>query len=170
MSNKPHTQSDLISVGVIFAAHGIKGNVKIRTFTAHPDDLFSFSKLYTATGQEFAVKKVGSGSDFVIASVKGITDRNAAETLKKHEIFIHRDELPAPNEDEFYHIDLVGCEVFMDSQYLGVVSEVHNFGAGDIIEVRSAEGHEEMFPFKDEFLESVDVNSRKIVLKQHEKL
>lgn len=143
------TEVTLAAVGVITGAHGIRGQVKIRSFTDVPLAITEYGALMNATGtKRYDIRIDGEGKTGLIASVKGVTDRNAAELLKGTELFVDKANIPTAAEDEFYYDDLIGMEV-RDTQgnALGTVFALYNFGAGDIIEIRRAEGHKEMYPF-----------------------
>jgi 16S rRNA processing protein RimM len=105
--------------------------------------------------------------DHFVATFSGVADRNAAERLVNIKLYVPRERLPAPDEpDEFYHADLIGLAVVdRAGQKLGTVIAVHNFGAGDLIEVRpDAGGKTELLPFDDAHVPMVDVAAGKIVV------
>ncbi|MFO1122859.1 MAG: ribosome maturation factor RimM [Hyphomicrobiales bacterium] len=128
---------DLVSVGVITGAHGIRGEVKLRSFTAEPDALARYSPLETAQGGKVEIARLRPQKDGFIAVLKGVADRNAAEALKGTELFVARKRLPRPKDDEVYVTDLVGRRVRLtDGTPLGEIVDVANFGAGDLIDVK----------------------------------
>lgn len=138
-------------LGRIGAAHGIKGAVKLTSFTADPMSIAAYGPLSTdrpdLTVTITAIKPVGSA---LVARLEGISDRNAAELLNGVELFGDRSVLPPPaDEDEFYHADLIGLAARLsDGHILGEVSALPNFGAGDLIEVRDPRsGDTFLFPF-----------------------
>lgn len=125
-----------ILVGKIVAPQGIRGEVRVQAFTAAPDDfkkLSVFGNNIDASAFHF-VRKVPN-TNVIIARIDGITDRNAAETLRGTELFIMRDSLPAAQDGEYYQADLVGMTVVRDGEILGRVVCFQNFGAGDIMEL-----------------------------------
>jgi 16S rRNA processing protein RimM len=147
-----------ICVGRIGAAHGTRGEVKLWSFTADP--------MAVADYGSFTIKTLRPAKDFLVARFAGVTDRTAAEQLRNTDLYVARDRLPAPEADEFYHADLVGLAV-VDRQgaTLGTVSAVHNFGAGDLIEVRPAQGGMTvMLPFSDTVVPAVDLAGGRIVV------
>lgn len=126
-----------ILVGKIVAPQGIRGEVRVQTFTARPDD---FRKLEIISDRfapaDFSfVRLLNPTSNVIIARVRGVNDRNAAETLRNTELFISRDALPAAAAGEYYQADLIGFNVVRDGKKIGVVDGFQNFGAGDIIEL-----------------------------------
>ena len=139
----------LICLGVITSVHGVRGQVKLRSFTTSPDDITSYGPLIDKHGKAFALVINGETKDALIATVDGVTTREQAEKLKGTELFVPRSALPKPSADEYYHEDLVGIRLLTESGIsYGTVVAVHNFGAGDLIAIRPAEGGEEMLPFR----------------------
>lgn len=128
---------DRLCLGVITGVHGVRGDVRIKPFTATPEAVANYGVLESENGQdtfEIARSRVAKGS--VIATLKGVTSRNHAETLKGTMLYVPRARLPEPEEDEFYHADLIGMTVVLETgEILGFVTAVQNFGAGDLLEV-----------------------------------
>ncbi len=123
-------------------AQGLKGEVKAKVFTATPDALPRYGKLHASDGRMFTITafRPTKPGEAVIAFSE-VRDRNAAEALKGTELFVARDALPEPDEDEFYHADLVGLEARdSEGRVLGKVQGVHNFGASDVIELVRHDG------------------------------
>ncbi|QDZ12158.1 ribosome maturation factor RimM [Devosia ginsengisoli] len=145
------TKTNQIFLGQIGAAHGIKGQVRIATHTQDPEAIGSYGPLDTdRPGLTVTLTKVRLQKNVVIAHIKGISDRNAAEALNGVSLFIDRDRLPDPDdEDDFYHADLIGLDVRLDNGVsIGKVSALPNFGAGDLIEVRDIKsGDTYLYPF-----------------------
>ena len=155
--------SDLVLVGVIAGAHGIRGEVKLRSFTADPQAIATYP-LETADGRRIEVVKLRPQKDGFIAILKGVTDRNAAEALRGVELFVPRSGLPEPQDGEVYIHDLIGLSVFLvDGARLGDVVGIENYGAGDLIEVK-IEGRSEtvLIPFADAFVVAAD--AQKVVV------
>ncbi len=123
-------------------AQGLKGEVKAKIFTAAPDALPRYGKLHARDGRTFTITafRPSKQGEAVIAFAE-VKDRNTAEALKGTELFVSRDALPEPDEDEFYHADLVGLEARdSEGRVLGKVVAVHNFGASDVIELTRDDG------------------------------
>jgi 16S rRNA processing protein RimM len=149
-----------VLLGEIGSAHGIKGEVVVRSYTANPDDIGAYGILETKDGAplpKFKVVRVSSRG--VICRFDGIADRTAAERLRGIELWIARDRLPPAAGNEFYHADLIGlAAVSPEGQVLGTIVEVANFGAGDLIEVRlDGTTRTEYVPFTDAFVPHVDI-------------
>lgn len=149
----------MVCLGVIAAAHGIKGEVKLRAFTADPHAVASYGPLTDKAGRAFKLRLRGAPKNGVlIAAVEGVTDRNEAERLRGTELFVERARLPKPEAGEFYQADLIGLEARSGAgETLGEVVAVHDFGAGAMLEVKRAKGPSVMVPFRDEAVPEVDL-------------
>jgi len=153
-----------ILIGRILAAHGLKGEVKIKSFTEAPLDIASFDAVIASDGRKFAFSHERMQGEAVIAQVKGISDRNSAETLRGLDLYIDRADLPETDEDEFYHADLIDLPV-LDSggAEVGRVLAFHNFGGGDVMEIKR--GNASVFvPFTMKMVPTVDVKGQRVVL------
>jgi len=154
-----------ICVARIGAAHGTTGEVRLWPFTADPKAAASYGGLTTADGRAIEIASVRAGKGFLIARIAGVTDRNGAERLCNLDLFIPRDRLPPPAADEYYHADLIGLAAQdRDGQPLGTVIAVHNFGAGDLLEIAPARGETLLLPFTAEVAPEIDIAGRRIVL------
>ena len=157
-----------ILLGRIAAAHGIRGDVLVKTFTERPEDIAAYGPLDDGQGRSFKLKvlRVTPRGD-VVARIGGIGDRNTAEALKGTQLYIDRNRLPPPAEDQFYHADLIGLvAVDPDGRPVGEVVAVHNHGAGDILEIRLAGASKtELVAFTDAFVPEVDLAGRRVVLR-----
>ena len=138
-------------MGRIGAAHGIKGEVRILSFTGDPLALKEYGPLETdRPGLTIEIEAARATTNVLVARLKGVTDRTAAEKLNGVELFVTRDRLPATeDEDDFYHADLIGLEARLaDGTVLGQVTAIPNFGASDLIEVRDGRtGDTYLYPF-----------------------
>lgn len=149
---------DRLCVAVIAGAHGVRGDVRIKSFTADPEGLAAYGPLTDKTGgREFRITVMGLARGLLRAHIKGVDDRNAAEALAGVELYIERGLLPDLEEDEFYHSDLIGVKAVLDdgSNY-GVVCALHDFGAGDVIEIALTAGGTVILPFTRAVVPSVD--------------
>lgn len=133
------TPRDLIPVGVILGAHGIRGEVKIKSFTADPKSFASYGPLTTSDGRSFEIAKSKPASDHFICTLKTVTDRNQAEALKGIELLVAREKLPKLPDGEFYLSDLKDKELMADGKSLGPIVGFQNYGAGDLMELQSGE-------------------------------
>lgn len=149
-----------VCVARIGAAHGVRGEVKLWSFTADPFAVTQYGPLESADGaQSFEIKALRPGRGFFVARLKGIADRSAAERLNNVELFVPRERLPSPEADEFYHADLVGLLlVDRNGVELGRVVAVQNFGAGDLLEIEPlAGGDTVLLPFTEAVAPVVDI-------------
>jgi 16S rRNA processing protein RimM len=160
--------AERIRVARIGAAHGIRGEVKLWSFTQEPAAVADYGPLETQDGaRRFEIESLRAAKDHFVARLAGVETRAAAEALRNLDLYVPRERLPAIAEpDTFYHADLVGlAAVTADDSVLGTVKALHNFGAGDIIEIVPAAGGETlMLPFTAEVVPKVDLAARKIVV------
>jgi 16S rRNA processing protein RimM len=154
-----------VLLGAVAAAHGISGEVKVKTFTATPESLGAYGPLATEDGRAFVIVSLrASRNDEAIVRFEGIADRNAAEGLKGAQLYVSRASFPEPEKGDFYQTDLLGLKVEdAGGAHLGTVSRVHNFGAGDVIEIELLNGESELVPFTDAFVPVVDIDGGRIV-------
>ncbi|MBX8784442.1 ribosome maturation factor RimM [Ochrobactrum sp. GRS2] len=138
-----------VQLAVIGAAHGIKGEVRVKTYTGDPMDLGSYGLLYDASGKSYEVLSIRPSKTVVVVRFAGVEDRNAAEALNGKELYVDHAQLPQDlDEDEFYYTDLIGLTV-RDSAGVsyGKVSAVFNFGGGDVLEIKESGKKPVMIPF-----------------------
>lgn len=156
----PMTPRDLILVGVIIGAHGIRGEVKLKSFTADPKAIASYGPLLSAKGETFEITRLKLQTEDFIAALKNVSDRNRAETLKGTELFITRTQLP---KDELYLHDLVGATIYDGDIILGTIIGFENFGAGDLIDVK-IEGRSDsvLIPYSKTFI--VEASPERVVV------
>ena len=149
-----------VQMAVIGAAHGIQGELRVKSFTGDPLALADYGPLFTRAGRKFTIIDIRPAGNVVVVRFKGVTDRNAAEALANTELFVDRSVLPDPGEeDEFYHADLVGLAVLDDAgAELGRVRAIQNFGGGDILEVARPDGGELLVPFTSAAVPEVSVS------------
>jgi 16S rRNA processing protein RimM len=160
VSNDP--QDDLVLMGRIGAAHGIKGEVRIQSFTDDPLAIRTYSPLLTERpGLSITISTARQGKGVIIARLADVNDRNSAEKLNGVGLFVSRDRLPpADDVDDFYHTDLIGLDARrQDGSVIGQVIAVLNFGAGDLIEIREPDGATALFPFKRDFVPEIDLDA-----------
>ena len=156
-----------VCLGQIGAAHGVRGEVRLHSFTAEPGAIANYGPLESEDGRVFAIETLRPAKDHFVARFAGVADRNAAARLANTKLYVPRDRLPEPDEpDAFYHADLVGLNVVdRAGQQIGTVVAVHNFGAGDLIEVRpDAGGKTELVPFNEATVPEVDLTARRLVV------
>jgi 16S rRNA processing protein RimM len=148
-----------IQMAVIGAAHGIKGELRVKTYTGEPLALADYGPLYDREGNRFDIVDIRPAKNVVVVRFRQVTDRSAADALNGATLFVDRSVLPADlAEDEFYHADLIDLPV-RDEQgtVLGHVSAFHDFGGGDIMEVALGSGKTVLVPFSREAVPVIDI-------------
>jgi 16S rRNA processing protein RimM len=155
-----------ICVGKIGAAHGVRGEVRLWTFTEDPLSITKYGQLESADGtQQFSIMRMRAAKDYLVAAIDGVTTRDAAEQLNGIELYVARAKLPPPADGEFYHADLIGLSAeTATGEALGKIVAVHNFGAGDIIEIAPSSGPTLMLPFTNSVVPVVDLANGRVVI------
>jgi 16S rRNA processing protein RimM len=155
-----------ICIARIGAAHGVRGAIKLWTFTEDPFAVKRYGPLSTKDGaRQFEVTDAREAKGHLVATLKGVTTRDEAERLNGVELYIAREKLPATEEDEFYHTDLIGlAAVTTTDQPLGRVVAIHNFGAGDIVEIAPPQGATMLLPFTNAVVPKVDLKAGRLVI------
>lgn len=151
-------------MGVITGVRGLKGVVRIKSFTAEPKDIASYGELLSETGSKtFKVKVTGSAKGQLLARVGDVNDRTAAEGLKGTRLYVSRDKLPKVEEDEFYHADLIGlAAIGLDGSVLGKVTAVEDFGAGPFLEIEAEASF--LVPFTKEVVPQVLIGEGRVLI------
>ncbi len=159
--------NNLICIGKIVSAHGIKGAFKIKSYTEKPRDLAKYSPLYNKSGEkQLKMNVISSNKDMLIATMDDVKTRNEAEKLKGKELYIHRDILPETDEEEFYYEDLVGLKVLLeDGEEFGSIIAIHNHGGGDVAEIKlKVSNSTELFAFTKEIFPTIAVKKGHVTL------
>jgi 16S rRNA processing protein RimM len=148
-----------VLVATFGAAHGIKGEVRVKYHTADPQALVDYSPLRDESfSRSFTFLSARKAGEVAIARVKDITDRNQAETLTHINLYAERSKLPPPDEDEFYHADLIGLRVEgPDGELIGTVQGIYDFGAGEMLDIRRPRRKGVMIPFTREIFPTIDI-------------
>jgi len=155
-----------VCVGEIGAPHGVRGEVRLRSFTAEPDAITRYGPLEAEDGRVVEIEAMRPAKDHFVVRLAGIADREAAARLSRIKLYVPRERLPAAADDEYYHADLIGLAVVDPTgAALGTVLAIHNFGAGDLIEVRPAAGGDTaLVPFDTTNVPDIDVAAGRIVI------
>jgi 16S rRNA processing protein RimM len=155
-------------MGIVGAPHGVRGAVRVKSFTGDPEAIARYGELEDESGaRRFALHVTGmaKGDGMVIAKLFGVDDRDGAEALRGLRLYARRAVLPATEEDEFYHADLIGLSVELDGgEKFGAVSAVHDFGAGDVLEIKRDIGAPVLVPFTHAAVPVVDIAGGRIVI------
>lgn len=157
-----------VTLLVVGAPHGVRGEARVKSFTGDPMAVADYGTLFAADGRAF---EIDDGrflkDDLLVVKFAGISDRDAVAKLTGTELFVDRDNLPEPEEeDEFYHADLIGLEVVdLEGGKIGTLHAVHDFGAGDLLEIRPlAGGATWLQPFTKIATPEVNLAARRIVI------
>ena len=158
-----------VVVAQIGAAHGVKGEVRLKPFTQVPADVAAYGPLTAPDGRVFEIEAIrpaaGTSPDMMVARFKGIGDRTAAEALTNIELSVPQDRLPPTEANEFYHSDLIGLEaVTIGGHVLGAIVGVPNYGAGDLLEIAPSTGATILVPFTEAAVPKVDVAGGRVVV------
>ena len=155
-----------VCVARIGAAHGVRGAVKLWTFTEDPFAVTRYGPLSTKDGaRSFEVAHARESKGHLVATLKGVASRNEAERLNGLELYVGREKLPATDADEYYHADLIGlAAVTTADEPLGKIIAIHNFGAGDIIEIAPPKGATLLLPFTNAVVPTVDIAGGRVVI------
>ena len=161
-----------VCVARIGAAHGVRGAVKLWTFTEDPFAVKRYGPLSTKDGaRQFEVTDAREAKGHLVATLKGVTTREGAERLNGVELYVAREKLPATEQDEYYHADLIGlAAVTTAEQPLGRVVAIHNFGAGDIMEIAPPQGATLLLPFTNAVVPTVDLKAGRVVIELPEEI
>jgi 16S rRNA processing protein RimM len=159
----------LLPIGEILGAHGVKGEMRLRSFAATPSKIVDYSPLVTKdAGRSFAIAALrpSGAPDIFVARFAGVSSREAAEALAGTRLHVRRERVAADlGETEFLHADLIGCRVERGGETIGKVVAVQNFGAGDLLEiVLEGTSRTEFLPFAKAFVPLVDLAGRRIVV------
>jgi 16S rRNA processing protein RimM len=156
-----------VCLGQIGAAHGVRGEVRLHSYTSDPAAIVDYGPLETEDGRVLAIETMRPAKDHFVVRLAGVRDRDAAGALTNTKLYVPRERLPQTDApDEFYHADLVGLAVVDPAgKNLGTVIAVHNFGAGDLIEVQpDGGGTTELVPFDETHVPTIDVAAGRLVV------
>lgn len=160
-----------VCVGVIAGVHGVRGLVKVKPFTTDPDGVAAYGPVTDDRGRLLRLDLQSMLKGHWLARIDGIGDRTAAQALAGTRLYVDRSRLPEPDEEEYYHADLLGLTaVTPDGKALGRVGAVHDFGAGDVLEIvpdagdATAGGDTMLVPFTRVAVPSVDLTTGRVVV------
>lgn len=157
--------SRLIKIGQIVAPHGIKGMVKINLCLENPRELVHYMPIYNQNGQVLDIQIISFKANQMIATIKNISDRNQAESMRGTNLFINRETLPPISKEQYYYCDLIGLTVLDETKtVVGVVKSVENYGASDILVVETKKGIDILVAFTKETVLSVDLENKTITV------
>ena len=159
MTGKP------ILMARIGAPHGVRGEVRVKSFAANPMALGDYGKLFDAQGREFEIKAARPSKTVLVVKFAGVNNREDAEVLNGVELFIDRAALPEPDEDEFYYSDLIGMTVTDGAgEPIGTLRAIEDYGSGDVLEIALAKGGSELLMFTRDNVPEIDMEHRTITV------
>ncbi|HTV90274.1 MAG TPA: ribosome maturation factor RimM [Stellaceae bacterium] len=155
-----------VCVGIITGAHGVRGAVRVKSFTADPAAVAHYGALEDEAGERrFRLRLVGDAKGVLIARVDGVADRDDAEELRGLRLYLPRAALPPPGAEEYYHADLIGLAVTRaDGTPVGQVRAVYDFGAGDTLDIAREAGPPVMVPFTRAVVPVVDLAAGRLII------
>ena len=159
--------AERVCIAQIGAAHGVRGELRLKPFTEDPLSVTRYGPLETEDGKRrFEIETARPAKDMLVVRLKGVADREAAERLTNLRLYVARDRLPKPAEDEFYYADLIGlAAVTADGTPFGTVKTLHNFGAGDLLEIEPASGGNTLLlPFTEAVVPVIDIAGGRVVI------
>jgi 16S rRNA processing protein RimM len=168
----PHKEghTSLILMGEFGRAQGLKGEIRVKSYTGNPRDLNAYGPLSSDDGRVFILENLrqapGGAADILVAKVKNVNSREEAEKLNRLKLFIERDKLPAPeDEDEFFLADLVGLTAStQEGETVGTIIGLPNYGGGDLLEIRPQRGPTLLLPFTKAFVPIIDVAAKEVIV------
>ncbi len=157
---------DPVLLAEIGAAHGVRGEVRVKSHTADPEAFQDYGPLYDEKGQAYRVKHARVlKDDMLVVAFEGLTDRTAAERLTRTRLYVDRSALPEPDEDEFYHADLLGLAVeTVAGETVGTIVAVPNFGSDDLLEVARPGRASVYVPFTRAVVPTIDIKGRRVIV------
>lgn len=168
MKSKPLTPADILLVGTIGRARGLKGHVRVRPYTDDPGRFFDLERVYLRDVDSFTPLELADAQvegDTVVLLFQGVTDRTAAELLNGKEIYISREDAVELPPDSYFIVDLVGCRVVDDrGTFIGRVADVLQPGAADVYVLRDGPRGEVMFPSLKDLILSTDIAAKQIIV------
>ena len=160
-------RDDRVCVGVIAGPHGLRGLLRVRPFTDVPEDVAAYGPVESEDGTRVLTLDVANrlGKGLVLVRVDGVTDRTAAEALKGLRLYVARARLPTPDEDEFYHADLIGLvAATAEGTEIGRIRTVHAYGAGDSLEIAEPDGGVATIPFTRAAVPQIDLAAGRVIV------
>lgn len=162
-------EKDRVCLGAVVGVHGVRGEVKVRSFAEVPEDIDSYGPVENESGDKvFEIKVTGHSKELLRIKIRGIDDRNTALSLKGTGFYVERDKLPQlEDEEEFYHADLIGLKAKLSSsqEVVGEIVGIYNFGAGDLLDIKIAStGKSELLPFTKEYVPTVNIKDGYIIV------
>ncbi len=157
-------KKDKVCVGAIAGGFGVRGEVRIKSFCANPEDIKQYSPLFDNQSQTYTIDSLRSIKDGFAAQINEIKSKEDADIRRGTRLYADRNQFPALNDDEFYVSDLVGMSAYDGhNELIGKIKSIQNFGAGDLLELHF--GKKNVFiPFTRDVVPTVDIDNRKVII------
>ncbi|MBW8309334.1 MAG: ribosome maturation factor RimM [Candidatus Paracaedibacteraceae bacterium] len=155
-----------VCLAEITSPHGVRGAVKLKTFTEYSEDVFDYPTLRDQGGHLYKLNLFApKHNDLLVVMIDGVASREAAESLRGTKLYVDRSELPETDDNEFYYEDLVGLAVEDQSgEAIGIILSVQNYGAGDFFDIKTAHSEIYTLPFTQEAVPEVNIGANKIII------
>jgi 16S rRNA processing protein RimM len=157
---------DKVLVGVFGAPHGVRGEIRLKSFMQDPLSIADYGALSDAAGRAYdiiAARPVKD--DLLVVRVKAVGDRDAAQKLTNEKLYLAREKLPPPEDDEFYCSDLIGLRAETpEGALIGTIVAVPNYGAGDILEIAPPAGETLLLPFTRAVVPEIDLAGGRVIV------
>lgn len=158
------SNQNLVEIGCFVGVHGIKGQVKLKSYTEIPESIFDYKDIFLENNNKIIMKLVGKIKQNLICKIENVETRNDAENYRGLKLFVKRDELPKIKENEYYHRDLIGFKVYnKNRESFGEIISFNDFGAGLLIEVKK-ENKTFYLPMGNNFLDMIDYKQKEVIL------
>ncbi len=158
-------QKNLVCVGQFMSPHGIKGAIKVKSFTQNPKSLVKYSPLYDKSAkQEYSIKIISSDTNILTVLVNDIGSRNDADILKNQFIYADKSLFEELAQEEFYQSDLINMDVIENDNLIGTVVAIYNYGGGDIIEIKCNDGKKDLYPFTKEIFPIINTEQSFMII------
>lgn len=160
------SKDNLVLMGIFGAAVGLKGEVRLKSYTQDPVDIAEYSPLLTRDGRSFEITAVREANEVVVVRIKGVSNRTDAEKLTNIALFVPRERLgETEDEDEFFHADLIGLKAETEAgAALGTVAALYDFGAGEMIEIKPLRGKPLVYPFTKAIVPVIDIAGGRVIV------
>jgi 16S rRNA processing protein RimM len=160
------TPKHLVCVGAITGAFGVRGETRVKSFTADPEAIAAYGAVVNHDEtRSFDIKLTRAVKGGFAARLSGVTTKEQADALRGERLYVPRTRLPQTDDDEFYYADLIGLTAYdTGGERLGTVKAIHDHGAGDLLELRMPSGGDRLFPFTKETVPTIDIAGGRLVV------
>lgn len=154
----------MIPLGIITSSHGVRGNLKVKSFTSTPSDIINYGPLYLENGQSHTATIVSESTNYIILHLSDVNSKTEADKLQGSKLLVPKQALPMLGSDEYYYNDLIGAKVFEDTTLKGEIVAMQNFGAGEIMVIKLNSNQEIMLPFDANVIKEINLDKKIIYI------